>query len=83
MCASYERCLDKAVTRNWRGFSCRNCRTFKPLQFDSNEWFLDSLACFALIAVAEHQSDFKQKRRGRIVSKMLSRHSRNSILNLS
>lgn len=83
MCAGYERCLDEAVRRQWSGFSCRKCRAFKPLQLDSSQWLLDSLACIALIGVAEHQSSFKQKSRGRIVLKMQRIQSRGGILGLS
>ena len=70
MCAGYECCLDEAIRKKWRGFSCRMCRAFKPLQLDSSEWLLDSLVCLALIGVADHESSFKQKRRGLIAPKM-------------
>jgi hypothetical protein len=83
MCAAYECCLDEAVRRNWRGFSCRKCRAFKPLQFDPSEWLLDTLACTALIYVAEFQSSFKQKPRGNIVMRLQRLHSRGKILGLS
>ena len=83
MCAGYECCLDDAIRRKWRGFSCRKCRAFKPLQLDSSEWLLDSLVCLALIGVADHESSFKQKRRGLIAPKMQHIQSRGHILGLS
>ena len=52
MCADYQGCLDKAVKRKWAGFSCRKCRAYSPIQFDSTEWLADSLACLALMYVA-------------------------------
>ena len=67
MCAGYESCLDKAIRRKWENFSCRKCRAFKPLKRDSLEWLADSLACNALIFVAEFPSTFKQKPRGGVV----------------
>ncbi len=82
MCATYGHCLDKAVRKKWRGFSCRKCGAFEPLQLDSGQWLLDSLACIALIAVAEDQNSFKHKPRGRIVPKMQRIQSRGSILGL-
>jgi hypothetical protein len=70
MCSSYERCLDVAVKNRWHGFSCRECGAFQPLQFNPAELLLDSLACIALINVAESQSTFKQKPRGGIVRRL-------------
>jgi len=70
MCTGYKRCLDVAVKGRWRGFSCRECAAFQPLQFDPGELLLDTLACIALINVAESQSAFKQKRRGGIVRRL-------------
>jgi len=80
MCASYEHCLDEAVRRKWSGFSCRECGAFKPLQLNETEWLFDSLACSALMGVAEHYSRFKQKRRGRIVLKLRRLHSLDTVL---
>ena len=74
MCAGYERCLDVAIRRRWENFSCRNCRAYKPLKRDSIEWLADSLACNALIFVAEFPSLFKQKSRGGVVRRL--RHVR-------
>jgi hypothetical protein len=70
MCTGYKRCLDVAVKRRWHGFSCRECAAFQPLQFDPGELLLDTLACIALINVAESQSTFKQKPRGGIVRRL-------------
>jgi hypothetical protein len=67
MCADYQGCLDETVKRNWAGFSCRKCRAYRPLEFDSSEWLADSLACIALMCVAEFQTSYKQKSRGGIV----------------
>ena len=83
MCAGYESCLDEAVRRKWRGFSCRRCRAFKPVRLDLSEWLEDSLACIALISVAEYPSSFKHKSRGRIILKMERIQSRGDVLGLS
>jgi hypothetical protein len=78
MCTGYKRCLDVAVKGRWHGFSCRDCGAYQPLQFDTGELLLDSLACIALINVAESQSAFKQKPRGGIVRKLQHIMSRDS-----
>jgi hypothetical protein len=83
MCAGYERCLDEALRRRWRGFSCRTCHAFQPLALDSSEWLLDWLACVALMGVAEFQGSFKQKRRGNIVVTLKRLHSQDPFLSLS
>jgi hypothetical protein len=70
MCTGYKFCLDAAVKGRWHGFSCRECDAFHPLEFDPGELLLDSLACIALINVAESQSTFKQKPRGGIVRRL-------------
>jgi hypothetical protein len=80
LCATYQRCLDEAVKKNWDGFSCIECGAFHPLQFDLSEWVLDSFACIALINVAESQNSFKQKRRGTIVRRLQRIRSQGSVL---
>ena len=80
MCADYECCLDKATNRNWRGFSCRKCRAFHPLQLTSIEWRLDSLACTVLLGVPEYSASFKQKPRWEIIDKLQRLQSRGEIL---
>lgn len=70
MCAGYERCLDEAIKRNWGGFSCRQCLCFEPLRLDTTEWLADSLACTALVYVAEFPNTLKQKPRGGIVFRL-------------
>jgi hypothetical protein len=70
MCAGYGRCLDLAIQRRWTGFTCRKCHAFEPLMLDPSEWFVDSLACIALMYVAEHPISLKQKPRGNIVLKL-------------
>jgi hypothetical protein len=80
MCAGYERCLDEAIKRRWRGFSCRKCNAFKPLELYPGDWLFDSLACIALIYTAEFQSSFKQKPRGSIVVKLQHIQSKGGIL---
>lgn len=67
MCTHYESCLEKAIKLKWAGFSCRKCRAFAPLNFNSTEWLEDSLACLALIYVIEFQGAFKQKTRGGLI----------------
>ena len=67
MCADYNGCLNKAVKRKWAGFSCRKCRAYSPIQFDSTEWLADSLACLALMYVAGFESSYKHRPRGGIV----------------
>jgi hypothetical protein len=80
LCAVYEDCLDEAIRRNWRGFSCRKCRAFQPLEFGPSEWHLDSLACIALMAVAEVEGRFKHKPRGSILRTLQGIRSKGSIL---
>lgn len=75
MCARYERCLDEAIKRDWVGFSCMQCRSYEPLTLDTTEWLADSLACIALVYVAEFPSMLKQKSRGSIVLRLQSLHS--------
>ena len=70
MCAGYEGCLDEAVKRRWRAFSCRKCCAFEPIELDPGDWLLDSLACVALIYAAEFEGSFKQKPRGSIVVRL-------------
>lgn len=83
MCASYEHCLDEAVRKKWSGFSCRECVAFRPLQLNEAEWLFDSLACSALVGVAEHYSSFKQKRRGSIVLELRRMYSMDAVLDLT
>ncbi len=83
MCAGYQSCLDEAVKKAWVGFSCRKCRAYRPLQLDQTEWIADSLACLALMYVAELQQQFKQKPRGGIVLRLQRMRSRESILGLA
>jgi hypothetical protein len=83
LCATYKRCLDEAVKRNWDGFSCIECSAFEPLQFDLSELVLDSFACMALINVTESENSFKQKHRGTIVRRLQCIRSRGSVLGLS
>ena len=78
MCAGYESCLDEAIKREWLGFSCRHCHSYKPLALDSTEWLADSLACIALVYVAEYPNMLKQKPRGSIVLRLQRMHSRDS-----
>ena len=80
MCAGYHRCLDETIRRKWLGFSCRQCQAFRPLQLDLSEWIADSLACLALMYVAESQTRFKQKPRGGIVLKLRRLRSRDDML---
>ena len=82
LCAGYERCLDQAAKKNWPGFSCEKCRAFEPLQLDPIEWFLDMLACTALLHVAEFQSSFKQRPRGGIVVRLQRIRSHGSVFGL-
>lgn len=70
MCANYGCCLDVAVRREWGGFTCQQCHAFEPLMLDPIEWFTDSLACIALLHVADHPDSLKQKPRGSIVLKL-------------
>jgi hypothetical protein len=83
MCACYEGCLDEAVERKWGGFSCRNCRAFQPLRLDPGEWLLDSIACIALMGVAESPNNFKQKPRGGIVVRLQRIRSQSPISSFS
>lgn len=83
MCAGYQSCLDEAIKKEWVGFSCRKCRAYKPLQLDQAEWIADSLACLALMYVAELQQQFKQKPRGGIVLRLQRMRSRDCILGVS
>ena len=82
MCADYEHCLNEAVKRNWQGFSCRKCQAFQPLQLNSSEWQLDSLACTVLMAVAEFPDKVKQKQHASILIRLLDIRSRGSVLGL-
>lgn len=80
MCAAYERCLDEAIKRNWGGFSCRQCLCFEPLRLDTTEWLADSLACTALVYVAEYPNTLKQKSRGGIVFRLQRMRSEGNLL---
>ncbi len=83
MCAGYECCLDEAIRRKWRGFSCGKCGAFKPLQLDPSEWLLDTLACTALMYVTEFHSSFKQKPRGNIVVRLRRMRSPGSVFGVN
>lgn len=83
MCASYQGCLDEAIQKQWDGFSCQHCRAYRPLQLDTSEWIADSLACLALMYVAELQNHFKQKPRGGIVLRLQRLRSRECMLGVS
>jgi hypothetical protein len=83
MCASYQSCLDEAIERRWGGFSCGQCRAYRPLQLDQSEWVADSLACLALMYVAELHNHFKQKPRGGIVLRLQRMRSRECMLGLN
>ena len=76
LCVSYEDCLDETIRRKWRGFSCQKCHAFRPVQLNPSEWLADSLACVALLYVAEFQTSFKQQRRGSIVLRLQRLRSR-------
>ena len=70
MCTGYKRCLDVAVEGRWQSFSCRECGAFQPVEFDPGELLLDTLACMALISVAESRSTFRQKSREGIFQRL-------------
>ncbi len=79
MCTNYEHCLDEAIRRKWVGFTCRNCLSFEPLTLEPIEWLADSLACSALVYVAEYPSTLKQKPRGSIVLSLRRKRSKGSV----
>lgn len=80
MCTRYQDCLDEAIRQNWVSFSCRKCRAYQPLELDQTEWLADSLACLALMYVAELHQQFKQKPRGGIVLRLQRLRSRQCLL---
>lgn len=79
LCVSYPYCLDTAIMKKWRSFSCQKCHAFEPIQLNPSEWLADSLACIALLYVAEFETNFKQQRRGSIVMRLQRIRSRASL----
>jgi len=49
MCQHYDRCLDHAISRRWRGFSCDGCRDLEQVRMDPEAWMEDGFRCEALI----------------------------------
>ena len=48
-CAKYDACLDKAIQKNWQGFSCERCGAFEREQWDREQWADDYVSCVALL----------------------------------
>ncbi|MGO9375454.1 MAG: hypothetical protein ACLQBD_25655 [Syntrophobacteraceae bacterium] len=50
-CKLYEDCLDVALSRGWKSFSCGSCADFSPLQKAPLSWQEDMMCCGALVGV--------------------------------
>jgi hypothetical protein len=50
-CEHYEACLDIALFKGWRSFSCGHCANFSQAQKSCAEWQGDALCCGDLISV--------------------------------
>lgn len=48
-CSNYEACLDKAIVKNWQGFSCERCAGYEREQWDREQWEDDYSSCISLI----------------------------------
>ena len=55
-CIHYDSCLDLAVERHWKGFSCENCRGFRPVEWDAEDRTEDEFHCMALLLVVFFES---------------------------
>src|SRR5271169_3753201 len=33
-CTYYNKCLDKAIAKNWAGFSCQSCQAYESLDYE-------------------------------------------------
>lgn len=50
-CKHYDRCLDLALRRAWKSFSCERCQCFSLLQKEPLDWEEDGLRCGAVLGV--------------------------------
>jgi len=50
-CRRYSVCLDMAVQKGWKGFSCLECRGFQKGERIIDEWLQDMEACGLLLGV--------------------------------
>ena len=51
LCQSYDSCLDLALCKSWKGFSCNDCTCFSPMQKCWEDWEEDNFRCGALVGV--------------------------------
>ena len=51
LCVNYDSCLDLALSKSWKGFSCNDCKCFSPMQKCWEDWEEDMYRCGALIGV--------------------------------
>lgn len=60
-CRRYNGCLDVAVVKGWRGFSCENCGAFEPLspqgEYRDLDGLLDLMAAVATPSNDEEVAD--------------------------
>ncbi|MFP5212694.1 MAG: hypothetical protein ACLGPL_04875 [Acidobacteriota bacterium] len=47
-CKHYGTCLDYAIAKNWRGFSCDECEVFEDERVDRNQMAEENERCIAL-----------------------------------
>lgn len=51
-CQNYGRCLDRAITKNWAGFSCERCCAYEHEKMGVKEWCQELDHCIALAYAA-------------------------------
>jgi len=51
LCTDYECCLEVALFRGWKNFSCKSCASFHPAQRTALEWHEDGLCCADLLSI--------------------------------
>ncbi len=66
-CAHYERCLDLAAGKHWKGFTCAKCKDFQQIEWTREDYKRDELACQGLMAALFKLSNFDRVRPGTII----------------
>lgn len=55
MCAHYGACLDVALQKSWKGFTCAQCLDYAHVEMDPLEWLEDGIRCRALGYAVLHE----------------------------
>jgi len=66
-CRSYDACLDYAVSQNWPGFTCLECRYYEFLQWDRDSWLDDNRRCMAILYFISILKEYDHVKPGNLI----------------